>query len=228
MNKKISVKLLSASNYLLYLFLSILLIVSLIFIDKFNHFYDLTNNRKFTISEESSNILKELKENIDILVFSTKESVEGNTRKDLYKFFKPYLSYTNKIILKFVDPREEPFLAEKYKITQNGEVVINFNNQSTNIKELTESNFLNTINKLTNVKISNLYFIEGHGESGFDSIDPRGSNRFFNSLSKAGFKFEKFNLFNKEISKLPAGATLILLSPEKNLLKGEIKKLRHI
>ena len=61
MNKKISVKLLSASNYLLYLFLSILLIVSLIFIDKFNHFYDLTNNRKFTISEESSKILKELK-----------------------------------------------------------------------------------------------------------------------------------------------------------------------
>ena len=33
MNKKISVKLLSASNYLLYFFLSILLIVSLIFID---------------------------------------------------------------------------------------------------------------------------------------------------------------------------------------------------
>ena len=225
MNKKISVKLFSASNYLLYFFISILLIVSLIFIDKFNHFYDLTNTRKFTISEESSKILEELKENIDILVFSTKESVEGNTRKDLHKFFKPYLSHTNKIILKFVDPREEPFLAEKYKITQNGEVVINFNNQSANIKELTESNFLNTVNELTNVKISKLYFIEGHGESGFDSLGPRGSNRFFNSLSKAGFKFEKFNLFNEEISKLPASATLILLSPDKNLLKGEMRQI---
>ena len=97
MNKKISVKLFSASNYLLYFFISILLIVSLIFIDKFNHFYDLTNTRKFTISEESSKILEELKENIDILVFSTKESVEGNTRKDLHKFFKPF---TNSIIWK--------------------------------------------------------------------------------------------------------------------------------
>ena len=48
---------------------------------------------------------------------------------------------------------------------------------------------------------------------------------FSTPLSKAGFKFEKFNLFNEEISKLPANATLILISPEKNLLKGEIKKL---
>ena len=87
-----------------------------IFIDKFNHFYDLTNTRKFTISEESSKILEELKENIDILVFSTKESVEGNTRKDLHKFFKPYLSHTNKIILKFVDPREEPFQQKSIKL----------------------------------------------------------------------------------------------------------------
>ena len=54
MNRKISVKLFSASNYLLYFFISILLIVSLIFIDKFIHFYDLTNTRKFTIGEESS------------------------------------------------------------------------------------------------------------------------------------------------------------------------------
>lgn len=225
MNKKISVKLLSASNYLLYFFLSILLIVSLIFIDKFNHFYDLTNTNKFTISKESSKILKKLKKEIDVLVFSTKESVEGDTRKDLYKFFKPYLSHTNKIIIKFVDPREEPFLAEKYKITQNGEVVINFNDQSTNIKELNESNFLNAINELTNLKTSNLYFIEGHSESNFDSLGPRGSNRFFNALSKAGFKFDKFNLFNEETKKLPANSTLILLSPEKNLLNGEIKKI---
>ena len=32
------------------------------------------------------------------------------------------------------------------------------------------------------------------------SPGPRGSNRFFNSLSKAGFKFEKFNLFNEELA----------------------------
>ena len=225
MTKKISMKLLSASNYLLYFFLSILLIVSLIFIDKYNQFYDLTNTNKFTINKESSKILKELKEEINILVFSTKESVEGNTRKDLYKFFKPYLSHTNKIIIKFIDPREDPFLAEKYKITQNGEVVINFNNQSANIKKLTESNFLNAVNKLTNLKISNLYFIEGHNESGFDSSGPRGSNRFFNSLSKAGFKFNKINLFDNKINELSTVATLILLSPEKNLLNGEVQKI---
>ena len=68
-----------------------------------------------------------------------------------------------------------------------------------------------------------MYFIEGHGESGFDSRS-RGSNRFFNSLSKAGFKFEKFNLFNEEISKLPASASLILLSPDK-FIKGEMKQI---
>ena len=63
---------------------------------------------KFTISEESSKILKELKEDIDISFFNKREC-RRQYRKDLYKFFKPYLSPTDKIILKFVDPREEPF-----------------------------------------------------------------------------------------------------------------------
>ena len=36
---------------------------------------------------------------------------------------------------------------------------------------------------------------------------------------------DKDNLFNEEISKLPASATLILLSPDKNLLKGEMRQI---
>ena len=74
------------------------------------------------------------------------------------------------------------------------------------------------------MKISNLYFIEGHGESGFDSL-VQEDQIDFQLIIQGWFKFEKFNLFNEEISKLPANATLILLSPEKNLLKGEIKKI---
>jgi hypothetical protein len=85
---------------------------------------DLTQNARNTVSQQTREALGKLTGPIKVTTFATRQDVRGDLRKQVQDFFAPYQRIKSDLSVSFVDPREEPKLAQAAGIRING--VANF------------------------------------------------------------------------------------------------------
>ena len=73
---------------------------------------DITQNGRNTLSQQARDVLGKLTGPVKITVYATKQDVRGDLRKQLRDFFVPYQRARTDISVEFIDPREEPKLAQ--------------------------------------------------------------------------------------------------------------------
>ena len=73
---------------------------------------DVTQNGRNTLSQQAREVLGKLAEPVTITIFAAPQDVRGDLRKQLRDFFAPYQRVKADITVNFVDPREEPKLAQ--------------------------------------------------------------------------------------------------------------------
>ncbi|HID06816.1 MAG TPA: hypothetical protein EYP10_06680 [Armatimonadetes bacterium] len=89
-----------------------------------------------------------------------------------------------------------------------------------------EQEFTNAILKLTRTKKKKIYFVQGHGEHGYDSYDDEGLSSVKNALEKLEYKVDKLELFRKQ--QVPKDCdVLVIAGPTKPFMPVEIDALRQ-
>lgn len=189
------------------------------FVERNNKRWDLTPDKKFTLSEQTAKILGGLQQDITIYCFDREGGTR--TRKDL---LGSYEVLSKKVKARFVDPDKQPALAKQYNIRNYGTIVVATSNKHFEAQGETEEGVTNAIVRLLKGQ-KVVYFIQGHGERDIDGTERSG----FGSLKKA-LENENYILRAQVLLQdlaIPADAALVVVAgPKTDYVQQETEAIQ--
>jgi len=191
-------------------------------ISRHNVEFDLTKNKRFSLSPQTRNILKALRKEIKIIGFY-KPAQAG--RRETYDLVKQYVNQSRWIKSEFVDPDRQPAIARKYKITQYGTVVVECEDKEERLTgRIDEQAITNAIIRVIREKKKVIYFTKGHGEKEIDNTAEVGYSNIKKELEEQNYEVKDILLAQSPT--VPADcAVLIIAGPQKDFFSAEIEVL---
>src|SRR5579875_3117159 len=198
------------ANAVLYTLAFIALLVGINYLaNKHDHRFDTTQEKVFSLSSQSINVVKNLKKPLKLYGFF--QGGQDQKAKDLYE---AYAYASPKVSYEMVDPDKHPELAERYKVSVMGTTRVQYGDQpsdGTNVTELSEENLTNAIIKVTKGGRKVVDFVDGDGEADPDDAkSATGFNAFKQALEGEGYTVNK--LFLASQPEVPADANLIVVA----------------
>ncbi|HQT25872.1 MAG TPA: GldG family protein, partial [Burkholderiales bacterium] len=207
-----------------------LLLVAIVFMlaflsDRYGRTWDLTQNGRNSLSDVTVGILGKMEGPVRITSYASKNDPKfGNVQEKVKDFIAPYRRAKPDISLDFVDPVEEPKLAEKADVAMDGEMVVRYGNKSGHLRALNEEAFANLLIRLSRKEGRLVMALSGHGERKLDGMANFDLGDFGKALVRNGFATSSLNLALAQ--DLPENMSLLLVtSPQIDLLPGEVMKI---
>jgi len=188
-----------------------------------NKRFDLTPEKALTLSPLSKNVLKALdKEDkeVTIIVFYKKDQIF-----EFRDLLKQYRDETKKISYQFFNLDQNPGKAKEYGISSYGAIVVESQGKRRTFNYCTEDNITNGIISVTREEQKVIYFLKGHGERDFKSLDEReGYSHVSAALETEGYKVESLLLLREK--RIPEDVSVLIVSgPKKELLPTELESI---
>jgi ABC-type uncharacterized transport system involved in gliding motility auxiliary subunit len=210
---------------------------------------DLTSTKIYTLSEKSENILSDLPENIEVVVFMTPAT---SMYDQVHELLERYKAASDKISVEYIDPDREPLkttqLAEKFGVQVADTVVFVLGDRtkyvtSDQMAEMDysgmqygqgptmkafkgEEQFTSAILSLVAPDVPQVYFVTGHGEAGLEG----GGGPADRSLSVLAETLKRENMETADVSllsgEMPADADVVaIVGPTRAYTESEIEAL---
>jgi ABC-type uncharacterized transport system involved in gliding motility auxiliary subunit len=200
---------------------AILAVVNYIFS---NHQFkkDFTRAKLNSLSEQSINVTKKLKEDVNFIAFiKTTDAFAFRKVIDMYSY------YNDKIKYEIVDPNKEPIKTRNYNISKYGTIIlISGSGNETRIEDMNiaEESITNALIKISRKEKKIIYFTEGHGEKGMDTAQSDGFSEFKKLLEGQSYTVSSLSLVSMDT--IPADAKAVVLAgPTKAFFGKEIDLL---
>ena len=188
--------------------------------------YDLTQNARNTLSQQARDVLAKLGGPVRVTVYATRQDARGDARKQVQDFLTPYQRIKPGISVNFVDPREEPKLAQAAGIRVNGESVVDYNQKSEHLTDYNEQSFINLLMRLARSGERLVMALDGHGERRLNGVANHDLGEFGKQLAAKGFKTNSLNLATAQ--EVPANASMLLIaSPQVDMQPAEVQKIKQ-
>lgn len=187
--------------------------------------WDVSQNERNSLSSASLEVLKKLNGPLTVTVYATAHDAQlGNIRKIIGEFLSLYQRAKPDLSVTFIDPAEQPHLAQQAGIQVNGEMVVVFDGRREHFTAVNEQAFTNVLFQLARPRKKIVAALAGHGEPKFDGTAGRDLGSFGGQLASKGFKIENLNLsIDWEV---PAKTdVLVISSPQTELQEEEVAKL---
>lgn len=194
--------------------------------------FDLTKNKRFTLSPRSAELLKSLKSPVRATVFIP----AGGSTARMRDLFKQYSDASPNFAWTRVDPLvdQKTLLEKQPKLspTDFTGAILEYNGKRQDVSEFTEKEVTSAILKMTRETQRKILFLSGHGES---EVTPGGANaaksvqEVVNDLKSLEWPVENVNLYgNKAPSLDPAEvAVLVVVGPEREFAPDEQKRIEE-
>ena len=222
------------------LVISIVLVLGIIiFLDMLsgNHEkeFDMTQDRRFSLSPQTLDILEHLEDDIEVIAFYPRVDPARGFIIDLLDQYE-YAS-RRKLKYRFIDPIMEPGEAMKYNITDSAPYtktvlfIYGENQERVNIADdeiflVGEQKFTNTILKVIYAETKKIYFLVHHGERDIESNDPLGYSIVKEDLEDLNNEVKSLNLLSG--ADVPDDSSLLIVAgPKMNLLPREIEAIER-
>ncbi|MGD8784502.1 MAG: GldG family protein [Thioalkalispiraceae bacterium] len=208
------------------LFILVLAIAGLIFqvTREYNTEFDWTASGRHTISDASIKVLDKLESDLIITSYATSGEL-SNVRHDINGIIKRYQKESNKVILKFVDPRLDPQKTKDLGISVDGEMIIEYQGRTEHLKDLSEKSITNTIYRLLRNTERQILFVTGHGERNPLGQANHDVGIFVNNLNNKGFQVAPLDLA-KTLAVPSNTSVLVIASPQVDYLPSEVKIIK--
>jgi len=184
--------------------------------------FDLTENRRYSLSDQTRKVVSGLEDEITITYFQReREMLRGRDR------LKEYQSLSDKLEVDFVDPVKSPARAEAFDvrgpwpilIVQSGEQRERVNNDS-------EQDITNALITVTRDGKKTICLVEGQGERSSEDSGDRGFSGARAALTTNLYDVESVFLLREKV--VPEQCTvLVVAGPEKDLLPEAISPIRE-
>ena len=186
--------------------------------------WDLTKDKIFTLSDQTTGVLKGLKDPVAVQAFYSANEPEY---PELESRLRQYKAQTDKLSVEFVDPVKHPRLVKELNISQTGpRVIVKSGNKEARAKETSEESLTNALIEVSRGATKKVYFSKGHGEHAIGDNTERGLKLFADNLKGEGFQTDEIVL--AEHKTMPADAqALVLAGPVAALGEGEAKLVKE-
>lgn len=181
--------------------------------------WDLTENKQYSLSEQSVKLLQGLTAPVKFTVFDQEVNFDR---------FRPRLeSYSynsNQVQVEYVDADKRPVQTRQYNVDTYGTVVIEYMGRTERVTSDSEQDITNALIKLLNPQQRKVYFLSGHGEKDPADTERSGYSSISDLLKRDNYEFDKLVL--AQTNEIPADATvLVVAGPTTDLLEQEVPLL---
>jgi len=210
---------LTGVNFAIYTLVGIALLVLVNwFVNRHDQRWDMTPNKKYSLSEQTRKILKGLNRDVTIYVFDRRDSF--GERRDLLDMFS---RASTRVTVKYVDPNHDPTLAKQFGI-RTVTTVVAAGDRHMEAQGDTEEAITNALVRVLKGQRT-ICFIQGHGERNLDGTDRDGYDQFKKQLENENYQTESVVLMQKMA--IPTEATIVAIAgPQNDYLEQEIDVLR--
>jgi ABC-type uncharacterized transport system involved in gliding motility auxiliary subunit len=226
-NRKLRFQLLVQNWFFVVLFLMLVVLLGYL-ASQYHVAKDITQANRNILTQGSVNVLKQMQGPINVTVYATKDDASSgdNFRKGIVDFFARYQREKKDIRLTFINPSEEPKLAQEAGVKTDGEVVIEYNKRVEHIvPPFAEQEITNLLVRLSRTNQQAIMYLDGHGERNLLGVRNHDIGEFGKQLEAKGFKFA-----NPDLTIAPAvpsnGSMLVIASPQVDVSEVEVKKIR--
>jgi ABC-type uncharacterized transport system involved in gliding motility auxiliary subunit len=136
--------------------------------DRRNKRWDLTENKQYSLSEQSMKLLGSLKSPAKFMVFDQAQSLDRfRPRLQAYEYG------SSQVDVDYVDVDKDPVKTKEYKVDTYGTIVIEYMGRTERATTDSEQDITNALIKVVNPTAKKVYFLSGHGEKDPASADKR-------------------------------------------------------
>jgi ABC-type uncharacterized transport system involved in gliding motility auxiliary subunit len=177
------------TKYGAYLFLYVLVIVAVLFAANWlakdhNKSFDVTTNKRFTLSDQTKKVVGDLKKPLTVYYFDRKGQYD--TAKDLLDRY--HNLNASKVDIRYIDPEEKPDIAK---------IIIDNGVKKETAKGLTEEELTGAIIRDEKSGARGACFVEGSGEHRIEDTGREGYSDFKDALEKNNYKTSTISLLEK-------------------------------
>ncbi len=200
---------LTGANFALYTLIVITLIVVVNwFVSNHDKRWDMTPNKKYSLSDQTRKILKGLSGNVTIYAFDKERSF--GERRDVLGM---YASASNHVKVKYVDPDRQPALAREFSVRSYGTVVVSAGDRHMEAQGDGEEGITNALVRVLKGQRT-ACFISTHGERNLDSTERDGYDHFKKQLSNENYQTETLPFLQK--IEIPQDCTMLVIAGPQN------------
>jgi ABC-type uncharacterized transport system involved in gliding motility auxiliary subunit len=213
------------TKYAAYATVYILVVVAVVVVanvlaDRYNKSVDATANKRYSLSEQTSKIVKGLKQDASITYFN--QSTRFREGKDL---LDQYANLSPKVHIQYVDPDKEPQLAREAGIRNFGTAVVQIGAKKEEAKAMTEEGVTGAFIRDLKSNTRTVCFAGGSGEHQIDDSDREGYSRFKDLLGKDNYETKSIDLLQK--AEIPSECTtLVVAGPTRNYQQPEVDAIK--
>ena len=212
-----------SSNTLLVVVLVLaILVIANYFFQKHHLRVDFTTAKLHSLSDQSTTVLRNLKQDILVKAFFREGNYGRGTMENLLKI---YAYHSGKFKYEFIDPDKNPGLVKRYAITQDGTTILEAGDKESRVTTTTEEDVTNAVIKVTRETKKVIYFLEGHGEQTIEESGDDGYSTAKSELEKLSYEVKKLSL--ALAANFPADCALLVVpGPQKDLLPNELETIK--
>lgn len=191
--------------------------------NQYNIESDWTNNNKNTLSDISIKLLQQTPAPITITTFIPDGNLVSN-RQYIKELVGKYKKHKDNITLKIINPDIAPDLVRQLKVTNYGEVVVEYEGRNEHItQQFNEQVLTNTLQRLLRQGERRILFVNGHGERKPNGKANFDWSNFSEKLKVKGISTSLLKL--NETPNVQDVAAIVIASPQTDFLAGEVKLL---
>ncbi len=207
---------LTGANFALYTLIVIALIVLVNwFVNNHDRRVDMTPNKKYSLSDQTRKILRDLNRNVNIYAFDRERNF--GERRDVLGM---YATASNRVKVNYVDPDRQPALAKEYGVRSYGTVVVAAGERHMEAQGDSEEGITNALVRVLKGQRT-ACFITTHGERSLDGTERDGYDHFKTGLSNESYQTQALPFLQK--MEIPSDCSLLVIAgPQNDYLPPEI------
>lgn len=186
---------------------------------RFDKRADLTALQLYTLSEQTTTVLKSLEVEIQVTAFFSSNLPELATRAK--NILELYQRETQFLTVSFKDPYVDIQLREQYQVQYDGTIIFKSKARQETVTTVDEQKFTSAILKLIRNETKNIYFLVGHGEHSLDDPNNSGYSDVKTELENQNYAAFPLSLLTK--TDIPTDCeVLVIAGPETALTRNEL------
>lgn len=188
--------------------------------------WDLTPERRFTLTPQTLAVLKTIDKPINVTGIVQPGSAQ---QAEIQALVRSYQVKNGHIRLDFVDPDAQPALTRKLGATAYGQMVIEIAGNREVANDIGEVALTSAMQRTARVEIPVVCFTVGHGERSIDDQTGAGYSRFALTLRQLGYKTTTLAVAaSGGAAKLATCRVVIVAGPRALFEPGELSALQEL
>ncbi|MCL6506199.1 MAG: GldG family protein, partial [Bryobacteraceae bacterium] len=213
------------TKYTAYLTAYLLVILAVLVVtnwlaNRHNKSYDSTANKRFSLSDQTQKVVRNLKQDVKLYYFDrTREFERARDLLDRYDNLSPRLSVA------YVDPDKKPQMARTYGVRSYGTIYVETGGRKEEAKSLTEEEITGALIRALKGGERWVCVVTGSGEHSLEETGRNGYSSLKDLLEKNNYKTETVNLLEKP--QIPESCTIVVVAERGILRNAVLRRLQR-